>query len=294
VRVRAPGYSIALWAVTAAYLVLGLGTFLCWLITADDSWIRDFFQGPGALVALWLSATSLVLGWRAVGHFAPAEPMHRAWNLFRMSAACDLAGVLTSQVLASDGHMNPLRWLSFWSEDVATRLRETGLILGGTFRYALLAWALWHALKAYRGSGLLARFRAADYLVLAMLGGYIAWEAHVTVTALRVRGTSVFEVAGWPVDPLLWVLLAEALLLRRSASEMGGGWIGRCWKALGAGVMLVVAGDILMLAFNMGYLPWPYSAIGWYVWLPAGAAFALAPAYQLEAISHAAAAVPLD
>ncbi|MBS1854010.1 MAG: hypothetical protein JST11_01490 [Acidobacteria bacterium] len=220
--------------------------------------------------------------------------MHQAWTLFRMSAACDLAGAVTSQVLASDGRMNPLRWTSLWSEDTAACLHKTGLILGGTLRYALLAWALWYALKAYRRSGLLARFRIADRIALAVMGGYIIWEAFATITALRVRSTSFFEVAGWPVDPLLWFLLAEALLLRRSASEMGGGSIARCWKALSTGVILVALGDILLLAWNMGYLPWPYSAIEWYVWLPAGAAFALAPAYQLESIAHAAesAAVP--
>ncbi len=121
------------------------------------------------------------------------------------------------------------------------------------------------------------------------MGAYVAWEVFATITALRVRNTSVFEAASWPVDPLLWFLLAEALLLRRSAGEMGGGSVARCWKSLAAGVMLVALGDILLLAWRMGYVPWPYSAIEWYVWLPAGAAFALAPAYQLESIAHAAA-----
>ncbi|MDE3167515.1 MAG: hypothetical protein KGN36_17065 [Acidobacteriota bacterium] len=293
--IRTPAYSIALWAVTAAYLVFGLGAFGVWFATRDDSWVLGFFQGPGALVSCWLSASSLVLAWRATAHFAATEPMHSAWSLFRLSAICDLTGLLASQILASEGPLNPLRGFAFWSEDVATRLRDTGLIVGGTFRYALLAWALWYAIQAYRRSGLLARFRAADHVALWVMGAYVIWETFETITALRVRSTSVFEAASWPVDPLLWFLLAEALLLRRSASEMGGGSVARCWKSLAGGVMLVALGDILLLAWRMGYIPWPYSAVEWYVWLPAGAAFALAPAYQLESIAHATASpAPLE
>jgi hypothetical protein len=35
------------------------------------------------------------------------------------------------------------------------------------------------------------------------------------------------------------------------------------------------------------YLHWPWSAVVWYIWLPANCALALAPAYQLETIFQA-------
>lgn len=287
-RFRAPAYSSTVFWVTAAYLTLGLATFTVWLFTRDDSWIRGFFDVPGAMLAVWLSATSLVLSYRARGCFEAGEPMHSAWSLFGLSAICDLTGVLASQVFASESLLNPLRRGSFWSDDIARRLRETGLILGGTCRYALLAWALWYALQAYRRSGLLARYRIADHLLLCAMAAYLICEMFEVITAVRagLRQT-VFQIAGWPVDPLLWFLLAQALLLRRSAREMDGGRIGRCWKALSAGIMLVAVGDVTLLAARLGYLPWPYSALDWYIWLPAGAAFALAPAYQVEAVTHA-------
>ena len=95
------------------------------------------------------------------------------------------------------------------------------------------------------------------------------------------------EAARWPTDPLLALLLGEALLLYRSAGRMGSGLIGRCWKAFSLGAFLIAAGDVGGWAERSGYLPYPWSSIIWYVWLPATACFALAPAYQLEAI-HAA------
>jgi hypothetical protein len=71
---------------------------------------------------------------------------------------------------------------------------------------------------------------------------------------------------------------------------MGEGWIGRCWRAVCVGIFLMCFGVIALWATAWGYLPWPWSSLIWYLWLPAGAAFALAPAYQLEAIQRAYAA----
>jgi hypothetical protein len=68
---------------------------------------------------------------------------------------------------------------------------------------------------------------------------------------------------------------------------MGPGAIGRCWNAFAVGVALVCIGLVALWAGRWGYLPWPYSSLFWYVWLPADAAFALAPIYHLEAIEQA-------
>ena len=46
------------------------------------------------------------------------------------------------------------------------------------------------------------------------------------------------------------------------------------------GVFLTAIGDAGIWAAAYGYLPYPWSAAVWFVWLPAAAAFALAPAYR--------------
>jgi hypothetical protein len=85
------------------------------------------------------------------------------------------------------------------------------------------------------------------------------------------------EILNFPVNPLLWVLLAEALLLFRSVRKMGAGWVSKCYGAFSAGIFLILVGNVAIWATHWGYLPWPWSALGWYVWIPAAAAFALAP-----------------
>jgi hypothetical protein len=42
-----------------------------------------------------------------------------------------------------------------------------------------------------------------------------------------------------------------------------------------------------MWATAYEYIAWPYSAITWFIWYPASAAYALAPAYQVAAECHA-------
>ena len=88
------------------------------------------------------------------------------------------------------------------------------------------------------------------------------------------------EVAGCPVDPLL------VLLLERRCCFMLGARDGKRFdhrtSTYGVGVFLVLLGDLGILLTNYAYLVWPWKCVVWYIWLPAGCAFALAPAYQLE------------
>jgi len=94
------------------------------------------------------------------------------------------------------------------------------------------------------------------------------------------------EIANRPVDPLLLLLLMKAALLYRSAQQVGPGSIARCSNAIAVGVALVCIGVVALWAIRWGYIPWPWSSVTWYLWLPADAAFAPAPVYQLEAASR--------
>lgn len=276
--------------VTGIYLLIGVATFAIWRITGNDAWVEGFFQIPGGLLACFLAASQFWFSVQVLRHFDAEEPMHTVWLCIAGSAAFDLAGTICSQVLAAETKLNILTSASWWSHDKAIRLRQYGLLLGGTFRFALLSVALWLALKIYRRNGLLGRMKVMDWVVLAVMGAYVAEEILEIAQASRRRTFPMVEIAGFPVDPLLLLLLLEAVLLYRSAQGMGIGWISRCWTSMAIGVALVCAGVVAMWAARWGYFPWPWNSAIWYIWLPAGAAFALAPVYQLEAILQASGA----
>ena len=282
-----PGW-IAL--VTAAYLIIGVGAFAIYRVTGDEAWITSFFRMPGAVLMVTLALASVWFAMRVMRGFSSAEPMHTVWMCISGAAVFDAAGALFTQILSTENPLNPLLNTSVWSDRTAGLLHDYGFLLGGTFRFALLACGLAFALNIFRRTGLRIKLRLVDWLIWMAMGVYVVREViDVCVAILQGKEFRFAQMAGWPVDFLLWFLLAEALQLYRSANQMQEGWIGRCWKALAWGVFLICIGVVAIWACNWSYLRWPWSALSWYVWLPAGAAFAMAPAYQLEAMRRAAA-----
>jgi len=272
---------------TFGYLPAGLVVFAVWRTTGNDAWIEIFFQIPGALLLVWLAAVGLLFSVRVTLGFFPGEPMRSAWQLIALSAGSELAGSILIQVFGTKSLLNPLTHFPHGVEQVPV-LRTVGTILDGPCRFALLATALYLVLRLYRQSGFLGRYTPLDWVALVVFGGYVAREAMDVVWAMqRGKAFSAAEILNFPADPLLWVLLAQALRLFRSVERMGAGWISRCYGAFSVGIFLILVGDVMIWATVWGYLPWPWSALGWFVWIPAAVAFALAPLYQWEAMRNA-------
>jgi len=284
----APAGSTIILTLTSTFLVLGLIALVFWRLTGNVAWVERFFTVPGAMGLVLLAAFELTMCLRVVREFSKGEALHDAWQLLGISSGCNLIGSLMAQVLSTDSVLNPLHHLGWWSASTGTMMRTGGLALGGPCRFAFLAAGLFAVLRVYQKSGLLARLARVDWALLALVGLYIAVEARDTVAALQLgKHPTRAEEFGWPVDPLLWMLLAEGLLLYRTVKKMGQGWIGRCWQVMSVGIFLVTLGDVAIWATSYGFLPWPWSSLGWYIWIPAAGAFALAPTYQLEAMWQA-------
>ncbi len=283
-----PVGSTIVLTLASAYLALGVIALLLWTFTGNVAWVEKFFTVPGAMALVLLAAFELTMCLRVMREFLKEEALHDAWQLLAISSGCNLLGSLMTQVLSADSALNPLHYLGLWSVETETMMRSGGQALGGPCRFAFLAAGLFAVLRVYQKSGLLARLARVDWAILAMVGLYIAAEARDTVVALQQgKHPTRAEEFGWPVDPLLWLLLAEGLLLYRTVKKMGHGWIGRCWQVMSVGIFLVTLGDVAIWATSYGFLPWPWNSLGWYIWIPAAGAFALAPTYQLEAMWQA-------
>jgi hypothetical protein len=273
---------------TGVYLLAGLVMFAVYLFTNDARWVEEFFHVPGAMILVGSALLQTGFAWLVWKQFDPHEPMRKAWGFILSSAACELAGSLAVQVFAVDSPLNFLRDSGLWSESTALTIRHGGLFVENVCHYTLLAIGLYYALRVYRTSGFLGRLLWVDRLVLWIFGAYIVWEAvDLGIAIYHGKHPGWSEIAGWPVDPLLWLLLLEAALLYRSVRRMGLSWVGLCWMSFAIGIALVAMGDIAIWAAAYGYLAWPWSALEWYIWLPASAAFAVAPAYQIEAMQAA-------
>ena len=273
---------------TGAGLSLGLLSFAAWLITSDGVWLKLFFDGPGVVLMVALTAVEVWLSFSVRRAFVSDEPMHLAWTLIGVSAICDFLGTACVQWLSSGSPLNPLLRLPAWAQSTGQQLHDIGFVLGGTSRYALLAAGLLYVVRIYRLAGFPGRLAAIDWILLFLVFAYVVNEFREVVVAFE-HGKSLrwLEVLGWPVDPLLCLLLFQTRLLAHSIKSTGMGSIARCWRAFTIGVLFVWLGDLGNWAVLSGHLSWQWNSLSWYVWLPAAGAFAAAPAYQLEAINQA-------
>lgn len=280
-RISAP--ALIFWA-TAAILLLGAAALCAWVATGRFDWVRYFFDFPGALFLVSLNALELSFSLVARRQFTQGEPLRFAWTMIVLAAACHLAGGILIQILSADAYPNPIAQM--WPPD---QLRRLGLTIAGPVQTALLASGLACALRACRRSGIVPRLRVSDWILVALVSAFTLRQLYgVAVTLQSGRLVTALEVVRWVNDPLLSLLLIEAIRMRRWVLHLGGGLIAHCWGALAAAVFLTSVGDLGLSTGANGYVQWPLTATTWYVWFLAGAAFALAPAYQVEAARRAA------
>jgi hypothetical protein len=269
-----------LYGCTGAVLLAGGTSLLVWGLSGDFTPVAVFFRYPGAVFLVGFNALGFALSVAAVRQFSRGEPLHGAWLLIATAAGCQAASSLLVQVLGQPLPFNPFQWLGWQAEDV----RRFGLSLGGPVRMAILAGGLACVLRLYRRLGLRGRLAIWDWIFLVVVCAYILEEIRGTAAAVRAgKRLTTYEVLHWSNDPLLILLLAQAMLLRRSVLRMGNGLVGRCWGALATAVFLTLLGDMGIWATAYGLIPWPYTSVTWLIWFPAAAAGAIAPAYQLLA-----------
>ncbi|MGE5487427.1 MAG: hypothetical protein ACM3ZB_06370 [bacterium] len=269
------------WLIVLVTLVVLLGCVMVTMVafaTGRYEWIDAAFRYPGALLLILLAAAELHLTLAVRRRFSRGDLMRHAWTLLVAAAFCHLAGEVLTQVFSSVATLPQ----ALGGAAVHAELSRIGLLAGGPVRHALLAAGLGFVVRACSRSGLLARLSTGDRIAVAAVGVFALIQAHDAWRDGSMR-LSIYSVAGLATDPLIAILLAQALLIRRALSEMGWGLVARCWAAFAAGAVLTSAGNLGLWAGWHGYAPWPWSAGSWFIWLLASASFALGPAYQARA-----------
>jgi hypothetical protein len=150
-----------------------------------------------------------------------------------------------------------------------------------------LAVSLSRVLQIQRKFGVLRGLTRTDML---LLGSILAFTIRELASIVRYLGPSstappLTKALLWLSDPLLSLLLIQAVLIRRSAIRVGLGLISQCWGMYVIAIVTTVVGDASIWAIGEGLLSEPLIALTWYIWFFAAAAFASAPAYQLAAMT---------
>jgi|GEM_PF-898621 len=253
---------------------------------AGNSYLIDFaFRYPGALLLICLAGAELHLAIAVRRRFVRDDLLWSAWTLLAAAAACHLGAEAITQVISGDAVLVP----ALGGEQVQTLVSRVALTVGGPVRLGLLACGLGCVVYACHRTGILPRLTLWDRLAVAAVACFALVQLHDAWASGSIR-FSVYSIAGLITDPLIAILLAEALIIRRAVSAMGWGLVAKCWAAFAAGAALTAAGSLGLWAGWHGYTSWPWSAAAWFVWFFASAAFAIGPAYQAKAENLAACA----
>ncbi|MGA2807354.1 MAG: hypothetical protein ABSE87_04415 [Terracidiphilus sp.] len=273
-----------IWTLLALHLALGMIAFAHFLLTGQYGLLNWYFWALGSLFFLVMTATECSLALICCSWFDADEPMRLAWLAIACAALARFAGTLLREI--SDGH---LPWISrHWSGLVPTGIfaswKEMGLVVGGPLSMAFLAIGLGRVLGIQRRFRLRGALTRTDQALLVLIVAFTVSQVS-TILPLLGRHPSLGTMLLWLSDPLLSLLLIEAVLVRRCVIGMGQGLVARCWGMFVLAIVTTSAGDAAIWASSHSLLPEPLIALSWFIWFVAAAAFASAPAYQLAAMS---------
>lgn len=278
-----------LFIVTAIVITAGAAASVVWWMTGDLLWIRLFFSYPGALFFIVCNVLQAWLSLRCLARFSAGDLLRPAWLMITLASFSQVVGGVVGHVFALESYLNPFSALP---PGPRLFLIQRAAALSEAFSplyMVLLACGLAYVLKTCRHSGVLGRLKPVDWVLLAIVVVYTVSFFATTVCspAHGGRELGLRAVISWSSDPLLCILLFQAILIRRSTANMGWGLISRCWISFTVAIFLTSVGDIGLWATSNGYLPWVLAAASWYVWFLPSAAFVLGPAYQLQAMALA-------
>lgn len=273
------------WLVAAMQLAFGLAALALWAFRVNAGFFTSSFPLQSSVFLLIYAVLGYLLSLACWGQFESGEPLRWTWLLIASGSGCRVIGLVVSNFVSG------FATGSIWPDPAsgarrAAALREMGSSFGGPLNMVLLAAGLLVVVCLYRKVGLLRRLTGSDWIPLSLVGLFLGsqlvefarWNA-----TLREPAT-ILKWISWIMDPLLGLLLLEALLLRRAIVNSGGGLIARCWRAYAAAIFLTSVGNAGTWAVNSGLLPWRYQYFNSLIWFLAAIAFALGPAHQIEAI----------
>jgi predicted small integral membrane protein len=263
--------------ITAIHLALAGFPLIRWLGFHREDWIAWFFDYQSPLFFVAINALALVLSIAAWKQFSPRQSLRGAWLLISFSAGFRLLGSVLNQIVGHHSWGDPL---------VPSLQRQAGWTAEGPISMLLLASGLFIMLRLYKRLGLLARLTAFDHAMLGVVSAYSLYVGY-SVIQIQIRThppITLDAVLHWAGDPLLCLLLFEAIFIRRAVTDMGWGLIAKCWGAFVAAILLTSIGSMGQWAVSFQYIRWPASALTWFIWYPVAAAYALGAAYQVEAI----------
>jgi hypothetical protein len=267
-----------------AYVTVSLFVLYLWNAAGQVFAVQGTSDSTSALSVIGMAAVELWLCLVVLRSFPAGSPLRSTWMLLTLAAAVRAASGVVTEFLGTYWLLNPLVWSERSKSGLIEQIRHWALIAGGPIRLALLAAALLAVLRILRKYGFPVRPAFGDWAVSGIVCMFtLARFGEACAASLKGRQIGQADWISLAGLPILCVLSMEALLLRRSVAGMGNGLSCRGWVALGYGILLTVAGEVVLWVLPHYSQTLPLAMVCAFLPLTIGSVFALVPAYQLVA-----------
>lgn len=278
-----------IFAILIVHMTIGFCVHAYWLSSFSESVLRVYFDNEGVPVLLLFSILQLVFTFKVHREFSSDQRLGAAWFYLLLASICLFVGTVFRHVLGTGTVINPLTYTSVGNEQFRGLFASIGTAIGGPIYMILLGAGLYTALRVYKHLGMAAKLKAVDLGLIGVTMAYAVIVLVGVVQAVRSNpgGITVQHALTFPGDYIVGVLLLEAVFLHRSATAMGRGYVSKVWGSFVAGIFLMAFCNLMNWLTAYGVFTWIQTSFVWYLWYPVSAAFALAPAYQWEAVRTA-------
>ena len=279
-----PRYARSIWIVTAIHLTVGAAAYAHFLISGRYEVITRYFEVFGSLFFLLMTAAEFSLALICRSWFDVDEPMRLAWSMIALAGLARLAGTGIRE--GADGHLpwGSPQWLVSYHGGLFANLSQLGAVVGGPLSMAFLAFGLGRVLSIQRRFRLPGSLTRVDKALIALILAFSISQLAINLPLLRWQNP-LGTILLWMSDPLLALLLVQAVLVRRSVVRIGQGLLAKCWGMFVVAIVTTSLGDAAIWANSQSFWPQSLTVLSWYIWFIPAAAFASAPAYQLAAMS---------
>jgi hypothetical protein len=275
-----------IWRVCAIHYAIGSAAYLHFLLTGSYRYLTLYFLVLGTPFLLLNAAAEFYFAFECRSGFDPDEPLRMTWTFIALAA---LARFIAAALIFLD-HWRPSSFRGSSSlvlgMTLSRSLAEIGEVTGGPLAMILLLIALSRVLSVQHRFGVLRGLSRIDVLMIGVIIAFMIGEAARIAHYLGPSSgrPSLAQAVLWLSDPLLGLLLIQAVLIRRSVNRVGVGLVSQCWGTYVIAILATLAGDASIWATGESLLSEPLVVLTWYIWFFVAAAFASAPAYQLAAM----------
>ncbi|MDR3740569.1 MAG: hypothetical protein P4L40_16260 [Terracidiphilus sp.] len=274
-----------IWLLMAVHFAMGAIAFTHFLATGQYTLLTVYFNVEGTPFFIAMAVIETTLALTCCVWLDRGDPMRTAWVFIALAAAARASGALLHALAMVMFPWRALAWTHVHPFGPFDDLGQLGTIIGSPLAMCLLGVGLALILLELRRRHIFVKLTRFDICLIVLILCFTISQVIVVLPLFKFHPNLVVELL-WTSDPLLLLLLVEAVMVRRAMIRIGDGFFARCLGMYVLGIIITSAGDATIWANWHGLLTPALTVLSWYIWFVASAAFSSAPAYQMAAIAQ--------